>query len=125
MEHCGKLLIEQYRTKVPEQALREILMTERKLREETYQDYAQRLLEIASGLPDGLHNDVNVRPAMQTFISRAYPKYTDELRSYELRLPISLPAKHKLPLLIQHLSTMACSDGNLPQRTYRTEGGAK
>lgn len=87
-------------------------MLEPKLRQETYQAYAQRLLNMADSLPGGLLVEANARHAMHTFVKRAYFRYSDELKSFLSRLPPTLPTVQKLQALVDHLAYMAESDGN-------------
>ncbi|KAE9098596.1 hypothetical protein PF010_g15502 [Phytophthora fragariae] len=91
-------------------------MAEPKLRAETYQEYAQRLLNMADSLPGGLSAEANARHAMHTFIKRAYFKYADELKSFVERLPASSSAGARLHRLVDHLAYMADSDGRLPPK---------
>ncbi|EGZ10571.1 hypothetical protein PHYSODRAFT_304408 [Phytophthora sojae] len=77
-ELAGELLVEKNKSKLPEHELLNRLMMEQKARGETYQAYAQRLLNMADSLPSGLSTEANARYAMHTFIKRAYYKYSDE-----------------------------------------------
>ncbi|KAJ8577996.1 hypothetical protein ON010_g1208 [Phytophthora cinnamomi] len=91
-------------------------MAEPKLRTETYQEYAQCLLNMADSLPGGLTEVANARHAMHTFVKRAYFKYADELKSSAERLPASTPVVTKFHRLVDHLAYMADSDDRLPPK---------
>ncbi|KAE9118010.1 hypothetical protein PF007_g9079 [Phytophthora fragariae] len=84
---AGETLVEKYKSKLPEHELLNRLMTDQKARGETYQAYAQRLLNMADSLPGGLTIETNARYLMYSFIKRAYYKYSDALKSFVERLP--------------------------------------
>ncbi|EGZ29094.1 hypothetical protein PHYSODRAFT_379991, partial [Phytophthora sojae] len=113
LELSGEILVEKYKPKLPEHELLNWLMMEQKARGETYQVYAQRLLNMADSLPGGLSTEANARYAMHTFIKRAYYKYSDELKSFVERLPPTTSAVTKLQRLVDHLAYMAECDGQL------------
>lgn len=117
---AGQLLIDKYKSKIPEQELLRRIMLEPKQRDETYQAYAQRLLNMAESLPGGLSVAANARQALHTFIKRAYYRYTDELKSFVERLPADLAPEQQLQKLVDHLSYMADSDGRLPSPDLRS-----
>ncbi|KAJ0398172.1 hypothetical protein P43SY_000541 [Pythium insidiosum] len=54
---------------------------ERKKSNETYREYADRLLETADALEGGKAVPANARHALVAFVRNAYPKYTDFLET--------------------------------------------
>jgi hypothetical protein len=119
LEKAGAMLVAKFKSKLPEQELMSRIMAEPKRRQESYQEYAQRLLNMADSLPGGLAVEANARQAVHTFIKRAYYKYTDELKSYVERIGSRVPVASKLQLLVDHLAYMADSDGRLQQKLPR------
>lgn len=117
LEVAGRMLVDRFKSKLPEQELLRRIMDEPKIRQETYQQYSQRLLNMADSLPGGLAVDSNARCAMHTFVRLAYYKYSDELKSFLGRLAPESSAVIKLQRLVDHLSYMAESDGQLPAKT--------
>lgn len=115
---AGDMLLDKYKSQLPEQELLSRIMKEQKRRDETYQQYAQRLLNMTDSLPGGSQVEANARQACHTFAKKAYYRYSDELKSFLQRLPLSMPAAQKLRSLVDHLTYMAESDGRLASTVF-------
>ncbi|OWZ20849.1 LOW QUALITY PROTEIN: hypothetical protein PHMEG_0004690 [Phytophthora megakarya] len=100
LQTASKLLVEKYKRSLPEQELINRIMAEPKRHQETYQEYAQRLLNMVDSLPRGLAVDANGRQALHTFIKRTYYKYTYELKSFVDRLPSAMLTTQKPQMLV-------------------------
>jgi hypothetical protein len=72
LELAGSLLVQQFKTKLPEQELMARIMVEAKQPQETYQAFAQRLLVMADPLPGGVSVEANARQAVHMFMKHAY-----------------------------------------------------
>lgn len=117
LDIAGIMLVDRFNPKLSEQELLRRITGEPKIPQETYQQYFQRLLNIADLLPGGVAIEANARCVMHTFIRLACYKYADELKSFLGRLLPEISTAFNLQHLVDHLAYMAESDVQLPGKT--------
>ncbi|KAJ0398171.1 hypothetical protein P43SY_000540 [Pythium insidiosum] len=87
---------------------------ERKKWNETYREYADRLLQMADALEGGKAVPANARHALVAFVRNAYPKYTDFLET-KVDLDDDEP-EATLKLAVSVLARKAETDGRMPDK---------
>ncbi|POM67908.1 Hypothetical protein PHPALM_15996, partial [Phytophthora palmivora] len=92
----------------------ERIKKERKRWNETYREFADRLLQMADALEGGKAVPANARHALVAFVRNAYPKFTDFLET-KLSLEDDKP-EDQLKVAVAALARKAETDGRLPDR---------
>ncbi|KAE8890001.1 hypothetical protein PF003_g25958 [Phytophthora fragariae] len=85
------------------------LLNEHKRPDETYRQYAFRLINIADALPGGVDVHSNAAQALLTFVNRAYPENAKFLRTIA-NLQTDKPIE-ELHRMTRELSMLVGSDG--------------
>ncbi|KAG6611214.1 Zea mays Retrotransposon Opie-2 [Phytophthora cinnamomi] len=81
---------------------------------ETYREYADRLLQMADALEGGKTVPANARHALVAFVRNAYPKFTDFLET-KVSLEEEKPDE-QFKVAVTVLACKAETDGRLPER---------
>uniref|UniRef100_H3H4W9 CCHC-type domain-containing protein n=2 Tax=Phytophthora ramorum TaxID=164328 RepID=H3H4W9_PHYRM len=92
----------------------ERIKKERKRWNETYREFADRLLQMADALEGGKTVPANARHALVAFVRNAYPKFTDFLET-KVSLEDDKP-EDQLKVAVAALARKAETDGRLPDR---------
>lgn len=92
----------------------ERIKKERKRWNETYREFADRLLQMAGALEGGKALAANARHALVAFIRNAYPKHTDFLET-KVEIDAENP-ETQLKIAVSALSRKAETDGRIPER---------
>lgn len=108
-ERCGQALVREFRPNLLHADIADKLRTERKRWDETYREYADRLMQMADALEGGSRLASNARQALVSFARNAYPRYTDFVES-KVDLRADDPAR-QLATAVAVLSDKAGTDG--------------
>ncbi|KAJ0392079.1 hypothetical protein P43SY_011925 [Pythium insidiosum] len=92
----------------------ERIKKERKRWNETYREFADRLLQMADALEGGKALTANARHALIAFVRNAYPKFTDFLET-KAEIDAEFP-ETQLKIAVSALSRKAETNGRMPER---------
>ncbi|GMF31351.1 unnamed protein product [Phytophthora fragariaefolia] len=81
-EETGNALVAKFRPNLTDQEITARIYSEGKRATETYQEYADRLLQMAGGLTGGVANTANVQHALGTFLRLAWPQRKDIVQTH-------------------------------------------
>jgi hypothetical protein len=111
---CGAALVKEFRPNLLHADIAEKIRVERKRWDETYREFADRLMQMADALDGGCQLASNSRQALVAFTRNAYPRYTDFIESkIDLRSP---DPPTELWNAIAVLSDKAGTDGRGPEK---------
>lgn len=110
-EEAGDALVARFRPNLTDQEITARIYTEGKRASETYQEYADRLLQMADGLTGGISNGANVQHALGTFLRLAWPQRKDIVQAHVRGKTGS--ATSVLNDAVKFLSELSQSDGRL------------
>ncbi|KAF4138654.1 hypothetical protein GN958_ATG12159 [Phytophthora infestans] len=110
-EEAGVALIDRFRLNLTDQEITARIYSEGKRASETYQEYADRLLQMSDGLTGGIGNAASVQHALGTFLRLAWPQRKDIVQAHA-RGKIDSPTSI-LSDAVQFLSELSQSDGRL------------
>eukprot|EP00644_Phytophthora_capsici_P011364 jgi/Phyca11/118991/e_gw1.37.242.1 len=110
-EEAGTALIDRFRPNLTDQEITARIYSEGKRASETYQEYADRLLQMSDGLTGGIGSAANVQHALGTFLRLAWPQRKDIVQAH-VRGKKGSPTS-VLNEAVQFLSELSQSDGRL------------
>lgn len=117
----GRAFLQKFRSRLSVQRQAVLLASTTKLPHESYDEYAHRLSQIATGLNHGRANDYTEQQALSTFIQLAYPRYRDTLLA---QIDVEADdAAGEMEKAINLLSRLAGSDGRMKKRRYDAVSG--
>ncbi|ETI37834.1 hypothetical protein F443_16294 [Phytophthora nicotianae P1569] len=119
----GHAFLQKFRSRLSVQRLSILLAGATKLPLESYDEYAHRLSQIATGLNQGRVSNYTEQQALSTFVNLAYPHYRDTLLT-QVNVEAD-DASEEMETAINLLSRLAGNDGRMRKRHYDTGSGSR
>lgn len=123
LRDLGRAFLLKFRSRLSVQRLSILLAGAAKLPQESYDEYAHRLSQIATGLNQGRVSNYTEQQALSTFVNLAYPRYRDTLLA-QVNVDAD-DATEEFETAINLLSRLAGNDGRRKKRHYDASPGPR